>query len=136
MLPRRQVRPGRGQQQAVADRDVVTVGHHALGHVVGTEQARDCFTGGTAEHLVHRAGLQHLAVGEHQDFVGQQRGLQRIVGHQDGGSRKFPLQRQQLAAQAGTQRCVQRRERFVQQQQVGRARQRAGKRHPLLLSER
>ena len=92
--------------------------------------------GRAQEHFVGQTRLQHAAAFEHQQFVGEQRGFHRVMRDQNGRCVELVLQRQHLLAQRRPKRRIERRKRFVKQQQAGRADQRSRQRDALLLAER
>ena len=108
----------------------------AAARVLDAEQRGDLGGAGGAEHRFARAGLQHLAVVEHDDLLGQQRRLLGVVGHDHGAERRLPLQRTQLAPQAVAHGRVETREGLVEQQQPRLAGERASERDAALLPAR
>jgi hypothetical protein len=70
----------------------------------------------------------------HHDAVGDRQRLFLVVRDEDGGDAEFALDRADLVAQRHAHLGVERRQRLVEQQQLGLGRQRAGQRHALLLA--
>ena len=79
------------------------------------------------------AALLHLAVAQQNHAIGDGQRLALVMGNKDEGDADFALQQLQLALHFQAQICVERGERFIQQQQTGPVDQRPGQRHTLLL---
>ena len=92
--------------------------------------------GGARLHvdLVGRALLLDPAAVHHDDPVGEAHRLVLVVGDDDGGRADGGQDLLQLEAQLLAQLGVERRQRLVEQHQLGPGRQHAGQRHPLLLA--
>ena len=80
------------------------------------------------------ADLLDDAVVHDHDAVGHGQRFLLVMRDHDGGDAEPPLQRFHLDPQVGAHPGVQRRQRFVQQQQARRSRQRAGEGDALLLA--
>ncbi len=104
--------------------------------VADAEQRRDARRGGSLEDRLARAGLQHVAVVEHDDLIGQQRRLLGIVRDEHGAEPLFALQPSQLATQAVAHRRVESAERLVEQQHARSERKRSRERDASLLATR
>ena len=100
---------------------------HQAGHLRRSRSAEDCCA-------VPR--LEHPAGGQHQHLVGQQRRLFWVVGHEDAGDPVLGEEAVHLASQLMAQRCVERGERLIEQQELGIARKGAGEGHALTLPAR
>ncbi len=84
--------------------------------------------------LVRRAGL-HDAAGVHHGEAGRHRHrLLLVVGHYDEGEAELVLQAHHLESRALAQLAVERRQRLVEQQNLGSLDQGAGERHALALT--
>ena len=106
----------------------------ALEHVAHVEQARDRGVARTHHHVVRRSRLQRAAAVQDRDAVGQRRRLVEIVRDQHDRHRERAAQRGQLAIELVPRHAVDGGERFVEQQHLRVARERAGDRDALLLA--
>ena len=82
------------------------------------------------------ADLQDLAIAHDADAVGQHHRLFEVVRHMHEGDAEAAVQALQLRLQHLLQLDVERRQRLVEQQQLGRRDHRARQRHALLLAAR
>jgi hypothetical protein len=69
--------------------------------------------------MATRPRLKWLAIGDDDDLVGQERGLLGVMGHDDGRETGLSLESTKFAAQLEAHGNVQRRERFVEKQDLG-----------------
>ena len=81
-----------------------------------------------------RADLQDFAARHHGDAIRHRQRLFLVMGDEDEGDAGLALQPLQLDLHFLAQLVVERRQRFVEQQDLRLRRQRAGERHPLLLA--
>ena len=88
--------------------------------VDGAQEARQPSVPRTLVELRRRALLDDPPVAQHGDGVGQRQRLLLIVGDEHGRHALLAQQRMDLLADPAAQRCVQGRERLVEQQRRGR----------------
>ena len=76
---------GRGQRDSFID-------------VLDADQAGDLRRTGVSVHRLHRSCLQHTAPVDDHDLISQQRGLFRVVSHEDRRQSALALETSQLTA--------------------------------------
>ena len=103
---------------------------------VGAGERRDEDVGRAGDEALRRAVLVEAAVDDHADLVGQRRGVLVVVGDEQRRQPELAQQLLQLAANGRLRVRVERRERLVEQQHAGVARERAGERDALALAAR
>jgi hypothetical protein len=84
--------------------------------------------------LLGGAGLDHGSLAHHGHAVGERQRLLLVVGDEHRGRLRLAQDQLELAAQPRPQRCVERRERLVEQHDLGTGRERAGERDALALA--
>ena len=91
-------------------------------------------TNASADELLRRRELAQAAVDDHSDLVGERGGVLVIVRDEQRGQSELAQELLQLAAHRRLRVRVERRERLVEQQHTGVARDRARDRDPLALA--
>ncbi len=91
---------------------------------------------GCVVQVVRIADFEQAAVIHDADGVGEREGFLLVVGHQHGGDAQLALHRADGAAEFFTDLCIQRAERFVQQENLRFVRERTRHGHALLLAAR
>ncbi len=123
-------------QLHVADLEALVAQRHRAQHVDLAHEVGHEGRGWLLVDFHRRADLLDHAVVHHHDAVGHRQRFFLVVRDHDGRDADLLLQPADLAAQADALQRVERRKRFVQQQQAGPCGQRAGQGHALLLAAR
>ena len=110
--------------------DVGSLEHGSRVHTA--DETAHIVVGGVAQDVVGRTHLHHLPVFHDGDAVANAHGLVQVVRDEDDGAPPHLLQAQQLRLHFGADDGVQRRKRFIHQQDRGVRRQRPGQPHALL----
>jgi hypothetical protein len=100
----------------------------------GAGEGGDERVGRSGQELGGGPFLAHAPVDDHDHAVPERGGVARVVADEHGRQPELAQQRRQLVAHEGPRVHVERRERLVEQQHLGAARQRAGQRDPLALA--
>ncbi len=111
-----------------------------LAGLVGVEQV--VVADKTGGEYIHGRGvegfgvtaLDDLALVHQENPVGHGQRFFLVVGHENRGQAQFALDLADLFAQVFANPCIQRRQRFIQQQQARTGHQRAGEGHALTLA--
>ena len=104
--------------------------------VLEVDEARHFDALGPRHDRDRRPALQRPTAMQDRQTVGEQRRLVEVVGDQDDRHRQLPAQVRKFAIELLPGRLVDCRKRFVEQEHVGIAGERAGDRDPLLLAAR
>ena len=123
--------PGPNRDQPVAD-----VRDDAFQEVRGANEIGDIRIHRPFVEIARLTDLDDRALVHDDDAVGHDHGFRLVVGHQDERQADGLVQGLELDLHGFPQLGVQGRKRFVQKQDFRVAYQRAGERHPLLLSTR
>src|SRR6266446_4637679 len=89
-----------------------------------------------AKHFLHRAGLCHLPVDEHDHLIGEGKRLETVVRHVEHRDTELVADTSEIRKYFCFQVRVEAGQWFVQQQQARRSEQRAGKSDTLLFAAR
>jgi len=104
-------------------------------HVRSGERRDECI-GRPVDQLVRRRELAETPVDDHADLVRERRSVFEVVGDEDGWERELVQELLQLCADGAFRVCVERGERFVQQDDSWPACQRARECDALALAAR
>ena len=103
-------------------------------HVALVEQARHQSAGGPAHHVLEPSRLQRPPVVQHAQPVAEELGLFEVVRDQHHGDADLAAKLHELEPEPPPGELIDGRERLVEQQDPGVARQRSRERDPLALS--
>ena len=111
-----------------------TLGHLGFDEIGLADEVGDEAVGRSLVDFRRRSNLENVALRHDRDAVRHGEGFFLVVSHEDEGDAGLVLHALQLELHVLAELIIERRERFVEQQNLGFGRQSAGEGHALLLA--